>query len=221
VTVDALADRLTRALEAKQANCPMFVMNRTPLPVARCARLPEGVRSDPDRIREAIDALYLEALAAAGGPAPASWQRGRNGSTYERDYPFEPGPVSVTFDVSNGLLAVLRPGNFPDCVPAASSYPSADDPDIVKPVLDRSTQQHPRYPAEARRKRVRGVAQVQVLIEADGSIGESCVQYEHPVGFGFGDETLRATRDWRYSPATRNGQALAVVMVITTSFDLK
>lgn len=78
----------------------------------------------------------------------------------------------------------------------------------------------PAYPEEAREARVEGVVNVQAVIDSDGRVVEVV-----PLDDGSDNELLRgaavaAIRDWRFQPATLDGEPVAVHYRLTVRFDL-
>jgi protein TonB len=75
----------------------------------------------------------------------------------------------------------------------------------------------PPYPAEARAERKTGLVVLKVIVYADGTVGDVRVlQGEEP----FASAAVRAVRSWRYEPARRKGQPIAVYREIRIPFKL-
>ncbi len=90
-------------------------------------------------------------------------------------------------------------------------------PGILKPgVLHRV---NPVYPEMARRAGRQGNVIVEAVIDTSGEVRDVRV-LSRPLGFGLEESALNAVRQWRFSPATRNGKAVAVYFQLTVNFSL-
>jgi len=75
----------------------------------------------------------------------------------------------------------------------------------------------PKYPKEARKEHVEGVVRLHVIIGKDGS--------PHDIKLISGDSLLvdaaiEAVRQWRYAPATLNGNPVEIDFTIDVMFQL-
>ncbi|HVP42479.1 MAG TPA: TonB family protein [Terriglobales bacterium] len=75
----------------------------------------------------------------------------------------------------------------------------------------------PRYPPVALSRRMAGEVTLSVLIRKDGSVGDVKVLRGNPV---FHMSALDAVRQWRYSPATLDGQPVEAHADVVLKFDL-
>ena len=76
----------------------------------------------------------------------------------------------------------------------------------------------PEYTEAARREAVEGDVLLEVIVLADGSVGEARVL--RGLGFGLDERALRAMRQWRFRPAERRGVPVSVVVEVAMSFRL-
>ena len=74
----------------------------------------------------------------------------------------------------------------------------------------------PEYSDEARRTRVQGECVLWLVVGADGK--PSDVRIAHSLDPGLDEQSIEAIRTWRFEPATKNGQAVAVQINVETSF---
>lgn len=79
----------------------------------------------------------------------------------------------------------------------------------------------PSYTADAMRAKVQGVVEVEALILPDGTVAEARITRSLDPTFGLDREALIAVRQWKFSPATRRGQPVAVLVPIEVSFTLR
>lgn len=84
-------------------------------------------------------------------------------------------------------------------VPAPVQPPSADAGQLNNPA--------PVYPSLSRRMREQGTVLLEILIKADGTVGE--IKIKNSSGFKRLDETaVKAVKRWRYQPATQAGKKI-------------
>jgi TonB family protein len=86
----------------------------------------------------------------------------------------------------------------------------------TKPRLLRKVQ--PSFPDEAKRWRVQATVGLQVVIDEQGNLTEITVV--SPAGYGLDDEALKAVRQWKFAPATKNGVAVCALAQIDVGFRL-
>ncbi len=77
----------------------------------------------------------------------------------------------------------------------------------------------PQYTADAMRAKVQGVVVLECIVMPDGTVGEARVKRSLP--FGLDEEAIKAARQWRFSPGTRQGEAVPVIVSIELSFSLR
>ena len=77
----------------------------------------------------------------------------------------------------------------------------------------------PRYSEEARRANVEGDVVLEVIILADGSVGQVVVR--RSLGYGLDARAVEAVQQWRFSPATRQGVAVDVIVEVAVEFVLR
>ena len=78
------------------------------------------------------------------------------------------------------------------------------------------TRVKPEYTAEAERADVHATVEVMVVLRSTGEVGEA--EITRWAGFGLEDSALRAIRQLKFSPATRNGQPVSVRAMIRYNF---
>jgi protein TonB len=76
----------------------------------------------------------------------------------------------------------------------------------------------PDYPPTARAARREGIVLLEVVINAAGAVESVQVLRGVPLLDGAAAD---AVRQWRFAPATLNGQPVPVVMTVTVTFSLK
>jgi protein TonB len=79
----------------------------------------------------------------------------------------------------------------------------------------------PQYTAEAMRAKVQGTVVVEAVVLPDGSVGDARVSHSLDNVFGLDQEALKAAKQWKFQPATKMGQPVAVVVNIELTFTLR
>jgi TonB family protein len=104
--------------------------------------------------------------------------------------------------------------------PGDNAPEAADDRDkegIVLPPRPTYTPE-PGYSPQARNAKYQGTVVLQIVIDKAGKI--SRVRLERALGMGLDENAMEEVKRWRFNPATRNGQPVAVTMNIEVSFNL-
>jgi TonB family protein len=75
------------------------------------------------------------------------------------------------------------------------------------------------YTDEARRRGVEGDVTLEIVVRRDGSVGDVRVLQGLPAGLN--ERAITAVRQWRFTPATRYGTAVDVVVEVAVGFKLR
>jgi TonB family protein len=76
----------------------------------------------------------------------------------------------------------------------------------------------PEFSEEARKAKVSGKTIVSMVVDKSGAIQD--IQIVQPIGYGLDDQAVRAVEQWRFSPAMRNGEPVAVLINVEVGFRL-
>jgi protein TonB len=79
----------------------------------------------------------------------------------------------------------------------------------------------PNYTAEAMRARIEGVVELDIVVQADGSVGQVRLVRSLDSRFGLDEEAIRAVRRWRFDPSRRAGIPMTVRVPVEVSFRLR
>ena len=82
-------------------------------------------------------------------------------------------------------------------------------------------QPKPSYTSEAMRAKVQGVTLLECIVEKDGSIDDCKVRRSLDQAFGLDQEAIKAARQWRFQPGTRQGEPVRVAVIIEMGFTLR
>jgi TonB family protein len=95
-------------------------------------------------------------------------------------------------------------------------YPIGTDSGVKAPKPKYTPE--PAFSEIARYEEFQGIAVVNVIVGSDGKVHR--VRLVRPLGMGLDENAQSTLQTWRFQPATRNGQPVAVEMNIEIAFDL-
>jgi TonB family protein len=78
----------------------------------------------------------------------------------------------------------------------------------------------PQYTPEAMRSKVQGSVLLECVVETDGTIGEVRIIRSVDRDSGLDEAAVRAAKQWRFAPGTRDGQPVPVIITIQMAFTL-
>ncbi len=107
-------------------------------------------------------------------------------------------------------------------VAATSLFAQTADPDpayrvggeVEAPVVIQRIE--PIFTAEAKKNRISGIVITEVLIDRNGDVVD--VRVLKPLPFGLDRAAVDAVRQWKFRPATRNGEPVKVFFTLTVNF---
>jgi periplasmic protein TonB len=79
----------------------------------------------------------------------------------------------------------------------------------------------PQYTAPAMRAKIQGEVLLECVIQPDGTVGNIRVLRSLDSTFGLDNEAIKAARQWRFRPGTRQGQPVPVLVTIQIAFTLR
>ena len=79
----------------------------------------------------------------------------------------------------------------------------------------------PQYTAQAMRAKIQGEVLLECIVQPDGSVGNIRVVRSLDASFGLDQEAIKAARQWRFQPGTKQGQAVPVLVTIAIAFTLR
>jgi protein TonB len=114
--------------------------------------------------------------------------------------------------------------------PVSTSQTSTDTPwppagvyrvarGIVAPRVIKAAR--PTYPPEAMRAKVQGRVLLEAVVQADGTVGEVRVRRSLDRTFGVDAAAVKAVKEMRFAPATKDGVAVPVLTSMELSFAAK
>jgi periplasmic protein TonB len=145
----------------------------------------------------AVDGSLAAPPGSQGPGADGGAGTGKNGGSGPGD---GPGLGSGSNNGTGGG-DVFRPGG--DIIPPRVIH-------VVKPA----------YTTDAMRVRIQGEVQLLAIVRADGTVTDLKVSRSLDPNFGLDEEAIKAARQWRFKPATRFGQPVAVYVTIGVGFTM-
>jgi TonB family protein len=78
----------------------------------------------------------------------------------------------------------------------------------------------PQYTPDAMKKRIQGAVLVECVVNVDGTVGNVKVVRSLDAVYGLDDEAIKAAKQWKFAPGTRNGEPVPVMITIELAFTL-
>ena len=75
------------------------------------------------------------------------------------------------------------------------------------------------YTEDARQRGISGDVVLEIVVRGDGSVGD--VKVRQGLGGGLNDRAVQAVRQWRFTPARRQGVAVDVIVEVAVEFKLR
>lgn len=122
-------------------------------------------------------------------------------------------PVNLHRAALLALAAVVSLGFLrPSAVSQQATEPETTPPRVIHKV-------DPEYTAEAREAGVVGEVVLDLDIDAKGNVER--IRVKQPLDKGLDENAVAAVRKWKFEPATRNREPVAVSVAIAVRFALK
>jgi len=100
---------------------------------------------------------------------------------------------------------------------AVANTPAESAP-VAATALKRTRTINPEYPESARRRNVSGWVEVVFTVTPRGTVADAEVRSSSPEEV-FDDAALRAVRQWRFEPATKDGEPVSTRTMVRLKFD--
>ena len=102
---------------------------------------------------------------------------------------------------------------------AQKVYKSGEDKDVTLPQVVKEVK--PQYTAKALQAKIQGTVWLSAVVLPSGDVGEVAVVKSLDKEHGLDDEAIRATRQWKFKPGTKDGKPVPVEVTIELTFTLK
>jgi TonB family protein len=175
---------------------PKQVAKNEPPPIAQINIPAKPLSAGEDSLPGAIDAPSAPTLSQGSGSG--------GGSGTGRGTGIGSGTGSGLGEGSGGGTGggVYRPGN------------GVTNPRLLREV-------RPQYTSDAMRAKVQGTVLLECVVNTDGSVGNVQVVRSLDSVFGLDQEAIKAAKQWRFSPGSRLGQPVPVMITIELTFTLR
>lgn len=78
---------------------------------------------------------------------------------------------------------------------------------------------NPEYTPEARKKKIEGAVTLAIVVDTKGDVADAKVV--KGLGHGLDENAVIAVKEWKYAPAEKDGEPIAVKMEVTVDFFLR
>jgi len=131
--------------------------------------------------------------------------------------------LSAAPSLGTGTGTGAGPGKGPGIGPGTDGGfgggPMREGSGAVAPTLIRGVD--PKYTTEAMRAKIQGIVKLEVVVGPDGTVRDVRVIQSLDRATGLDDEAMKTARQWRFRPATYQGQPVAFVVIIEMTFTLR
>jgi len=114
------------------------------------------------------------------------------------------------------IASGLRPS--PGAGAAAPQHYKGSDPGVVLPRV--VTEVKPQYTPEAMQAKIQGWVEMQIVVRADGSVGDIIVTKSLDTTYGLDAAAVAAARQWTFDPGTKDGSVVDVEVTLNFKFTL-
>jgi TonB family protein len=95
-------------------------------------------------------------------------------------------------------------------------FPNMNPDGVTPPRLIHNT--NPEFTDEARRKKIQGIVTLSLVVDSNGQPTD--VQVVTPLGHGLDEKAVEAVKQWRFQPATKDGNPIAKKIAVEVNFHL-
>jgi periplasmic protein TonB len=104
---------------------------------------------------------------------------------------------------------------------AVATSAAQDRPSTGVTLPTPTKQVKPGYTTAAMDAGIQGTVLVEILVRADGTVGEARVERSLDMEYGLDQQAIEAARQWEFKPGTRDGKPADVSVQLEFRFTLK
>ena len=104
-------------------------------------------------------------------------------------------------------------------VSVAAQEPVRPGNGVTTPVVVKEVK--PQYTEEAKKAHISGNVLLDVVVTAEGSVGDVKVARSLDPTFGLDEQAVKAGKEWKFKPGTKDGKPVPVRVMIELNFTLK
>ncbi|RPJ64363.1 MAG: TonB family protein [Acidobacteria bacterium] len=138
-----------------------------------------------------------------------------------------------------GKLPITMPGVFPSgtglareaIAPRLDARPAQATPSFAPGAARRGEpgltlprvlrEKKPTYTKEAMKAKLQGTVAMELVVQADGAVGDVRVLRSLDQTYGLDEQAVKAVKEWRFAPGRKDGKPVAVAVEIEMTFTLK
>lgn len=211
---EAAVDLIMRNLRAERTPCAQHYATPRRLAVSACGVPHSSFGEDATHVLRIVDGVLTSRFPE--GSEDETWVR--DGEVYRRFHDAGTVTLRIEFDATPNEIAIYYPVKLASC-PELEGVPSIGElSGAAPPTLIPESHVFARFPGRARSKKASGSVLLRAVIRTDGSIGPVCVLRADPPGLGFEESATEAVRQWRYRPATVDGDPVEIQYDILMDF---
>ena len=88
---------------------------------------------------------------------------------------------------------------------------------VSAPILVKEVK--PQYTVEAKKAKIQGTVTLECVVKTDGTVGE--VEVITSLDAGLEQEAIKAVKQWRFEPGTKDGKPVPVLITLEMTFTLR
>jgi TonB family protein len=179
--------------------------------------LPSGQIAYEARVKDRMTGGVLAQPRATSSETDVELSGENGGLTFMIHVHLHPQSLLAEFEVrrDGGIVEKVTTGwNFPTDKHLVAPGALHVEGDVKAPVV--VTRIEPLYPEAARKDRIAGVVILEILIDKSGSVADAMVLQNLPDGLG--QAAMDAVKQWKFKPATMNGEPVDVIFNVTMNF---
>ena len=220
----ARAERKPAIKLIKRVSSPVPPVRKAPPPpkpaVAEIPKPVEPPKIDPPKIDPPKPAPPSQTVQAPVAPVPADAADKPGILNQPPAATASPGPGTgggVGSGNGSGMGEGRGAGIGPGSGGGTGGGPYQPGAGIEPPTLLREVR--PLYTDEARRRSVSGNVVLEIIVQRDGTVGN--LRVIRGLGAGLDEKAIEAVRQWRFSPAKRQGAPVDVIVEVSVEFKLR
>jgi TonB family protein len=127
--------------------------------------------------------------------------------------------IALAAVIGSSAIAVDRFPMFATVHAQPTIYESKPGSGVTLPTVVREVK--PQYSPEAMQRKIQGSVWLSIVVDGNGDVSEATVTKSLDPEFGLDDEALKAARQWKFKPGTKDGHPVAVRVTLQLTFTLK
>jgi TonB family protein len=203
-------------LNANPVNCPDNLSIVAIPSVLFCGKIPKDKRGTDTGLQQRIDSMLFQSSGARKCSDALEWKRSQK--YIKRTYVIDSIPVDILINSKKGLV-VFRYQK--QCLSLELPQPANPSEVFKLPKLIEESKTKLEYPELARKAKIEANVIVQVIVNKDGIVKDTCILQAPSEKLGFNTAAAEAVQSWRFIPASIEGIPVTGLYIVRVDFDLK